>query len=279
MQKRVAAIHDISCFGKCSITVALPLISAAGIETAVIPTAILSTHTAGFKDYTFRDLTEDIIPIAKHWKSEGITVDADYSGYLGSKEQVELVKNSIDYMKKDSTIFIVDPVMADHGVLYGGFPADFPMEMKKLCSVADIITPNITEACFMTGIPYQAPPHSKEYIEEIISALAGITKGKIVLTGVAFNDSEMGAACYENGQTEYIFSKKVDAMFHGTGDVFTSTLTSALLNGKTLKESAQIASDFTAGCIAFTKEKYPEMTYGVNFEARIPELLKLLGLI
>ena len=194
MQKRVAAIHDISCFGKCSITVALPLISAAGIETAVIPTAILSTHTAGFKDYTFRDLTDDIIPVAKHWKSEGITVDAVYSGYLGSKEQVELVENSIDYMKKDGTIFIVDPVMADHGVLYGGFPSDFPMEMKKLCAVADIITPNITEACLMTGIAYQKPPYTKEDIEGLISALAEITEGKIVLTGVAFKDFSVSRA-------------------------------------------------------------------------------------
>ncbi len=278
MQKRVAAIHDISCFGKCSITVALPLISAAGIETAVIPTAILSTHTAGFKDYTFRDLTEDIIPIAKHWKSEGITVDAVYSGYLGSKEQVELVKNSIPYMSNESTIFVADPVMADHGALYGGFAPDFPMEMKKLCAVADIITPNITEACLMTGTEYKAPPYTKEYIENLVAELAKITKGKIVLTGVAFDEDEMGAACYEEGKISYVFSKKVDAMYHGTGDIFTSALTSAILNGKSLADSAKLASDFTADCIKFTKENYPEMTYGVNFEAKIPSLIKMLGI-
>ncbi len=278
MQKRVAAIHDISCFGKCSITVALPLISAAGIETAIIPTAILSTHTAGFKDYTFRDLTDDIIPIAKHWKSEGITVDAVYSGYLGSKEQVGILMDSIKYMKHDKTIFVVDPVMADHGVLYGGFAPDFPMEMKKLCAVADIITPNITEACFMTGIEYKAPPYSKDYIENLVYALAKITKGKIVLTGVAFNEDEMGAACYENGEIKYVFSKKVDALYHGTGDIFTSTLTAAILNGKSLDAAALLASEFTADCIKFTKESYPEMTYGVNFEAKLPTLIKMLGL-
>ncbi|MBQ8202720.1 MAG: pyridoxamine kinase [Clostridia bacterium] len=278
MQKRVAAIHDISCFGKCSITVALPLISAAGIETAVIPTAVLSTHTAGFKDYTFRDLTEDIIPVAKHWKSEGITVDAVYSGYLGSKEQIDLVGEAVDYMKNDDTIFVVDPVMADHGVLYGGFAPDFPLEMKRLCAKADVITPNITEACFMTGTEYKSAPYEKEYIENLVMALSKITNGKIVLTGVAFNEQEMGAACYENGKIEYIFSKKVDAMYHGTGDIFTSVLTAAILRGKTLSSSAQLASDFTADCIKLTKESYPEMTYGVNFEAKIPDLLKMLGI-
>ncbi len=277
-QKRVAAIHDISCFGKCSLTVALPMISAMGIETSVIPTAILSTHTGGFSGYTFNDLTNDILPVANHWKKEGIEVDAVYTGYLGSKEQVAIVKEAIDIIKAKDGITVVDPVMADHGKLYGGFPDDFPMEMKKLCAVADIITPNITEATLMLGMEYKEAPHTKEYIEEIIKKLSGFTKAKIVLTGVCFDKENIGAATYENGKIQYCFSKKVDAAYHGTGDVFTSTMLGAILNGKALKEATQIACDFTASCIKRTKEKHPNMKYAVNFEAEIPSLIKRLGL-
>lgn len=275
-QKRVVAIHDISCFGKCSLTVALPLISATGIETAVIPTAVLSTHTGGFSGYTFRDLTDDILPIAKHWKKEGITVDAVYTGYLGSKEQIGIVCEAIEHIKNNDTIIIVDPVMADNGKLYGGFPEDFPSDMKKLCKIADIITPNITEAALMTGLCYKQPPYDKEYIDTMILKLCEITNGKIVLTGVSFIEGEIGAACYENGETKYIFTKRVDALYHGTGDVFSSTLTSALLKGKDLLSAATVAANFTALCIKNTKENYPYMKYGVNFEEKIPELLKYL---
>ncbi len=277
-QKRVAAIHDISCFGKCSLTVALPIISAAGIETSVIPTAVLSTHTGGFTGFTFRDLTDDILPVSEHWKKENISVDAVYTGYLGSKEQIDIVKDAIKIIKKKDGITVVDPVMADNGVLYGGFPEDFPMEMKKLCADADIITPNITEAAFMLGVPYVKGPYTKEYIEDMVNKLSKITSGKVVLTGVWFTREKMGAATFENGKIDYIFSPYVDAAYHGTGDVFTSTLVCGLLNGKNLKDSAQIASDFTAGCIKRTKENHPEMKYGVNFEAEIPNLIKYLDL-
>ena len=278
MQKRVAAIHDISCFGKCSLTVALPIISAAGIECAAIPTAILSTHTGGFSGYTFRDLTDDILPVAEHWKKENISVDAVYTGYLGSKEQIEIVKNAVSLIKNDDTLLIVDPVMADHGKLYGGFPEDFPMEMKKLCQIADIITPNFTEAAFMLGEEYKVGPYTKEYVEDMLLKLKAMCKEncKIVLTGVCFDETEMGAACFEDGKISYVFSKYVDAAYHGTGDVFTSALTCGILNGKTLSESAQIASNFTADCIRLTKEEYPYMTYGVNFEANLASLIESL---
>ncbi len=278
LQKKVAAIHDISCFGKCSLTVALPIISAAGIETAVIPTAVLSTHTGGFSGYTFRDLTEDILPVANHWKKENITVDAIYTGYLGSKEQIEIVKDAIKIIKKEGGLTIVDPVMADNGKLYGGFPEDFPIEMKKLCETADIITPNITEAAFMLDIPYKPAPYTKEYIEDMVVKLSEITNGAVVLTGVCFQKDKMGAAIYDGKEISYVFSNYVEAAYHGTGDIFTSTLVCGVLNNKSLIESAQIASDFTASCIKLTKENYPEMKYGVNFEAKIPELIKKLGL-
>lgn len=279
MQKRVAAIHDISCFGKCSLTVALPIISAAGIECAGIPTAVLSTHTGGFSGYTFRDLTEDIMPVANHWKKEGLTFDAVYTGYLGSVEQIDLVCEAVDTFGTKDTMLIVDPVMADHGRLYGGFPENFPKEMVRLCAKADIITPNITEAAFMTDMPYREAPHSEEYINGLLQGLRKITKGKIVLTGVCFDAGEIGVACLEGDKLEYIFTPLVDAAYHGTGDVFTSTLTCGILRGKSLKESALIAAKYTAGCIKLTKEQYPEMKYGVNFEAEIPNLLKLLEII
>ena len=275
-QKRVAAIHDISCFGKCSLTVALPILSAAGIETPVIPTAVLSTHTGGFSGYTFRDLTDDIMPVARHWKKEGITVDAVYSGYLGSKEQVGLVMDAVREIRNDDTIMIVDPVMADNGKLYGGFAPDFPMEMRKLCETADIITPNITEASFMLGVPYRDGPYDEEYINDIISGLAKMTSGKVVLTGVFFDDERIGAACFDGKETSYAFSERIPTSYHGTGDVFSSTLVSAIMNGKSLKQATQIAVDFTYACIKRTFYNHPEMKYGVNFEAELPYLLKML---
>ena len=278
MQKRIAAIHDISCFGKCSLTVALPILSAAGIETAVIPTAMLSTHTGGFQGYTFRDLTEDILPVARHWKQSGIEVDAVYTGYLGSKRQVELVAKAIPLIRKDNGIVIVDPVMADHGKLYGGFPPDFPQEMRKLCCVADVITPNITEACMMLGIEYKEGPYTEDYINGLISGLSQMTDGKIVLTGVYFDERRIGAACYENGQTEYVLSERVPSFYHGTGDVFASTLAAAVMNGRSIKAATHIAVNFTYACIKHTAEAHPEMRYGVAFEQKIPELIKYLEL-
>ena len=277
-QKRVAAIHDISCFGKCSLTVALPVLSAVGIETAVIPTAILSTHTGGFSGYTFTDLTDDILPIVNHWKKEGIDVDAVYTGYLGSKEQIAIVKEAIGIIKREGGLTVVDPVMADNGKLYGGFPEDFPMEMKKLCEIADIITPNITEAALMLGMNFMQPPHTKEYVEKMVEGLSEMTKGKVVLTGVCFDGENIGAATLENGKLSYVFNKKVDASYHGTGDLYTSTLLGAVLNGKTLGEAAQIACDFTAGCIKYTKENEPNMKYAVDFETNLPKLIRTLEL-
>ena len=277
-QKRVAAIHDISCFGKCSLTVALPVLSALGIETAVIPTAILSTHTGGFSGYTFTDLTGEILPIAKHWKKEGIEVDAVYTGYLGSKEQISIVKSAIEIIKKEGGLTVVDPVMADNGRLYSGFPDDFPKEMRKLCENADIITPNITEAALMLDMDYLPPPHSKNYIEKIIEGLSKITNGKIVLTGVSFDDNTMGAATFENGKIFYVFNEKINASYHGTGDLYTSTLLGCVMNGKTLSEAAQTACDFTAECIKYTKEHEPNMKYAVVFERNLPKLIKSLKL-
>ena len=277
-QKRAAAIHDISCFGKCSLTVALPIISAAGVETAVIPTALLSTHTGGFKDYTFRDLSEDIVPIARHWKSENITVDAVYSGYLCSKYQIYLVMEAAHLISHKDTMFICDPVMGDNGRLYSGFEKDYPQYMLKLCAAADIITPNITEAALMLGIDYKKPPYTEDYINILLEGLYLKTRSSIVLTGVCFDERKIGAAVYDGQSKAYVFSEKIDAAYHGTGDIFASALTAALLNDRSLKSAAQIAANFTYACIKKTMESDSDMRYGVNFESQIPNLIKYLEL-
>ena len=275
-QKRVAAIHDISGFGKCSLTVALPIISAAKIETAVIPTAVLSTHTGGFSGYTFRDLTEDILPIAKHWKSENLKFNGIYTGYLGSKEQVSLVKETIKLLKDEGTLIVVDPVMGDHGRLYAGFKPDFPKEMLTLCEAAHIIVPNITEAAFMLGENYIEPPYSRDYIESLITRLGEHTGAQVVLTGVCFKKGEIGASVYKNGEIFHYLTEREDAIFHGTGDVFASALTAALLSSKNVFDAAKIAVDFTVLCIKRTLAENSDRRYGVNFEGCLLDLIKAL---
>lgn len=277
-QKRVAAIHDISCLGRCSLTVALPIISAAGVETAVIPTAVLSTHTGGFENYTFKDLSDNIVPVARHWKSEGITADAVYTGYLCSREQIYLVLEAARLISNDKTLLITDPVMADNGKLYKGFARDYPNYMLKLCSTADIITPNITEASLMLGTEFKNGPYTEEYINGLLCGLYLKTGAEIVLTGVYFDDRKIGAAVYDGNGTSYVFSERMDKMYHGTGDVFTSTLTAALMNGRSLKASAQIAANFTCACIKKTMESGTEARLGVNFESQLPSLIRYLEL-
>ena len=279
-QKRVAAIHDISCFGKCSLTVALPIISAAGVECSVIPTAVLSTHTGGFTGFTYRDLTTDVQPIADHWKTLDIEFDSIYTGYLGSFEQLELVSTFFDDFKNDHSLILVDPVMADNGVLYQSFPKTFPAGMKKLCSKADVIVPNITEAVLMLNEDYKEGPYTKEYIENLLKNLAKIGPKQVVLTGVYFDDTALGAATYdsETGVISYALAPRVEGYYHGTGDIFGSALLSGLLNDIPLAKAAQIAVDFTVKSIAWTKEAGTDLRFGVNFETNIPSLTQALGL-
>lgn len=275
-QKRVVAIHDISCFGKCSLTVALPVLSACGAECSVIPTAILSTHTGGFSGYTFRDLTDDILSVASHWRSEGITADVFYTGYLGNEKQAEIVKRTIEMLRTDASTVIVDPAMADFGKLYKGFTADFPLAMLTLCQSAEIIVPNITEACLLTGIDYREPPYDEEYIVNLILRTAELTGASVVLTGVCFDDRRIGAAICEKGEINYALTRKIPTVYHGTGDVFASAMTGALLNDRSLQAAVQIAVNFTRECIEKTVEENPEREYGVNFESALPELFKVL---
>lgn len=279
-QKRVAAIHDISGFGKCSLTVALPILSAAGIEASLMPTAVLSTHTGGFTGYTFRDLTNDLRPFANHWKSLGLNFDAIYSGYLGSFEQLQIVGEVIDMFKTNNNIVLIDPVMADNGELYGAFTPDFVAGMAKLCAKADIITPNITEAAVMLGQTYRDGPYEKAYIEKLLHGLAELGPRCIVLTGVCFDGDNIGAASYDNtsGKVHYELSGRIDGFYHGTGDVFASVLLAGLLNGLDIDKASQLAVDFTQGSIVRTSAAGNDQRFGVNFEAGLPQLIKDLGL-
>lgn len=277
MQKRVMVIHDISCFGKCSITAALPILSAAGMEACPIPTAVLSTHTGGFEGYTFSDLTYNIMPVVNHFKSLDIKFDSIYSGYLGSFEQIEHTKRIIDMFKEKNTLVLVDPVMGDNGKLYAGFDMNFAKEMASLCKKADLIVPNVTEAAFMTDTECLKPPFTKEYIENLIEKLTLITDGDIVLTGASFEKGQTGVAIYKDCDIEYVAEPESEGMYHGTGDVFASTLLAGLLNGISLKESSEIAAKFILLCIEKTKEL--GVFYGVNFEQCIPKLLEMLKLL
>lgn len=277
--KRVAAINDISGFGKCSLTVALPILSSAKIETCPIPTAILSTHTGGFTGYTYRDLTEDMIPYAEHWKSLNLKFSAIYSGFLGSKEQVEIVSDIIDKLKDDNCIVMVDPCMADNGAMYAVFDKSMCKDMVKLVSKADICVPNLTEAAFLIDEEYVEPPYTDEYIKHIVKSISKLGSKKVVLTGVTFESDKLGAASYdsETGRLEYSFSPKIEKLYHGTGDVFASFLLAAILNGKTLSEASKFAVDLTYKSIEITSELGTASREGVVFEAVIPDMVKILN--
>ncbi|MBQ2898078.1 MAG: pyridoxamine kinase [Clostridia bacterium] len=276
MQKRVMAVHDISCFGKCSLTAALPILSAAGIEVCPVPTAILSTHTGGFEGYTFEDLTHNMLPVVKHFKELDIKFNSIYSGYLGSFKQIEYMKTIISMFKQQDTLVMVDPVMGDNGKLYAGFDMSFAKEMASLCKMADIIVPNVTEAAFMTGVKYINPPFTTDYFDTIIERLKKICAGDIVITGAVLKKGQTGVVICHDGNTEYITEKESEGMYHGTGDVFASTLLAGLLNGFSLKEAGEIAAKFIPVCIEKTKEL--GVFYGVNFEQCIPDLLNKLKL-
>ena len=280
-QKRVAAIHDLSGFGKCSLTVALPILSAAGIETSALPTAILSTHTGGISGYTYRDLTEDMRPVMKHWKSLDIKFDAIYTGFLGSFEQLDIVKEFFDAFRQEDNLILVDPVMGDNGELYTVFTHEFAAGMRMLCQKADIIMPNLTEAALLLDEPFHPGPYTHAYIESLLRKLGALGPQKVVLTGVYFKEDELGAATYDRttDTIDYVFTQKIPGYYHGTGDVFASALLSALLNDFSLIDAAAIAVHFTTDSIRRTYKAKTDYRFGVNFEQSFPDFLKELKLV
>ncbi len=279
-QKRVAAIHDLSGFGKCSLTVALPILSAAGIEVCAVPTAVLSSHTGGLTGYTYRDLTEDMPGFQKQWKQLGLEFDAIYSGFLGSYDQIEIVSEFFDAFRTEHNLILVDPVMADNGKLYPTITPAMAGDMAKLCRKADIIVPNLTEAAYLLGEEFYDGPYNRAFIEDLLVRLSELGPKQVVLTGVWFNADLLGAAGYdsETGSVSYAFSPRIGGSYHGTGDVFGSALLAGLLNGMNLCNAMQIAVDYTAGCIRRTKETGNDVRFGVNFEAGLLKFMRELGI-
>lgn len=294
-QKRALAVHDISCAGRCSLTVALPILSAGGVETVVLPTSILSTHTGGFEGYTFRDLTDEIRLIIGHWESLGLGFDAIYTGYLGSFEQIALIEEIFGRFG-GGALKAVDPVMADNGKLYAGFSPDFPARMRQLCAKADLIIPNITEAVFLLGEPFVPGPYTAEYITGLLRRLGDIGARSVVLTGVYYGDDDLGAAIWSRDKGVILpdaadltgasrpadgarlsSARKILGYYHGTGDIFGSILVASLLAGKDLPVATQVAVDLTARSIAVTDPE-ADMRYGVRFEAVLPDLINRLGM-
>ncbi|MCR5230372.1 MAG: pyridoxamine kinase [Solobacterium sp.] len=274
--KKVVTMQDISCVGKCSLTVALPILSAMGIETAVIPTAVLSTHTM-FQGFTFHDLTDEIVPVMEHWKKEGFRFDAVYTGYLGSFRQLDCAAKLFEDFGKDG-LKIVDPCMADNGKLYPGFTPEFAREMAKLCGKADIICPNMTEASFLLDIPY-VTSYDETYVRDVLKKLTALGSKKAVITGISLDGETLGAYAYDSEADRYLsyFTEEEARHFHGTGDIWASTMCGALVNGKSFDESIAIACDYVKECIHVTLEEPDYNTYGVNFEQAVPSLIRRLG--
>ncbi len=272
--RRILTVQDISCVGQCSITVALPILSACGHETGILPSAVLSTHTGGFTGYTCRDLGEDIPAIESHWQKEGIRFEAVYTGYLGSVEMIDRVKSVMDHTLVPGGLRIVDPAMADNGVLYPAFDGSYVEAMRSLAAVADILLPNITEACLLTGIPYREVC-DEAFVAELMTALHALGVKTVVLTGVGYTPDETGVAISESGVRSYYRHRRLPTGCHGTGDVYASAFVGALMKGLDTYTAAKIAADFVLICMENTRGDQNH-TYGVKFEPMLGTLMDMI---
>ena len=269
---KIVSMQDVSCYGQCSLTVALPICSALGVETAILPTAILSTHTSGFQGFTFRDLSSDLEGILAHWKKEGISFSAAYTGYLGNESEVDIALRLREFIGQGP--FIVDPAFGDNGCLYPGFDADYVKAMRRLCFSSDILLPNLTEACALLDIPYLEKP-SLEQAKAIAFSLREKSAKTIVLKGLSDGEGNIGLLVYDGKDFQTYFHERISTNFHGTGDVFASTFVGVYLKGYSAFEAAKKAGDFTLACIKKTLGKEGHL-YGVCFEECLPSLLASL---
>ena len=269
--RRILTIQDISCVGQCSMTVVLPVLSACGQEVCILPSALLSTHTGGFQKPVVTDLTDQMGQIRAHWQREGISFDLIYTGYLGSLQAVEEAGIIMDTMLAPDGVVVVDPAMADHGKLYRGFDSAYAEAMKDLCSRADIMLPNITEAAMMAGIPYREQLDEK-YVRELLQILPG---RDVLLTGAGFSEDQTGFALRSDGEVGFYHHRRVEKNYHGTGDLFAAAFVGAIASGKTAEEAGRIASAFTLRAIENTFAN-PAHWYGVKFETALPYLMELL---
>ena len=271
---RVAAIHDMSGFGRCSLTVAIPILSAMGVQCCPLPTAFLSTHTGGFEGFTFLDMTEEMPKVAAHWKSLGLEFQAIYSGFLGSARQIGLVEAFLRDFRGSDTVVVVDPVMGDHGEIYQTYTPEMCAGTAQLAEHADVITPNLTEAALLLGVPYDQLPTGENGYHEIVRNLSMNGRRSVVLTGAVLSPEHTGAVCFDakTGQSVSIETSRVPREFHGTGDVFASVLTGALVQGHALPQAVRQAVEFVRVCAQRTAQEQLPMREGVDFEP-------LLGLL
>lgn len=271
---RVAAIHDMSGFGRCSLTVAIPILSAMGVQCCPLPTAFLSTHTGGFEGFTFLDMTDEMPKVADHWASLGLTFQAIYSGFLGSARQIGIVEDFIRRFRRPDTVVVIDPVMGDYGRVYQTYTAAMCDGMARLAELADVITPNLTEAALLLGQPYDALPAGEAGLRQITERLSLEGRRSVVLTGASLAPGQTGAVCYDarTGRTQVVQTAYIAHEFHGTGDVFASVLTGALVRGSALADAAGQAAEFVRACAQRTAAENLPMREGVDFEP----LLRLL---
>ena len=283
--KRLLTIQDVSCVGQCSLTVALPLVSACGVECAVLPSAVLSNHTGGFRGWTFADLTGEMPKVEAKWRELGIGFDAFYTGYV-CESQIDPILSSMDSCANPGAVRVIDPVLGDNGRLYAGFAPDFPAKMARLCAGADYILPNQTEAAFLTGEVPKADGYTERETLDIIARLHGLGARNVVLTGVSFDPELIGSAVSDGRTVKYDFNPRLrrrtasgckafeGAVFHGTGDIFASVFAGCIMRGRSAFDAAAIAADIVCAAISATEESH---WYGVRFERAIPELAKILG--
>ncbi len=253
----------------------MPIISACGFESVPFPTGIFSAHTE-FDGFVCTDLTDKMQTFADHWKDLGIRFDAIYTGYLATKEQAEIVKRFLIDFKKSDTLCIVDPVMGDNGSFYQRIDESFVSEMRFLCAMADIITPNVTEAEMIAGVDCTTPPHSLDHIKELLISLRNLGTPRVVITGIESDDGQIGCAVYDSytRKANMFFTPKAEGRFPGSGDVFAAALTSAVVSGKEFTDAVQIAMSFTCDCVEKTAASGAERRYGLRFEPQIDKLIK-----
>ena len=268
---RIAAIHDLSCFGRCSLTIALPVLSAMGCQCCPLPTALLSAHT-GFPGNTFLDLTAEMGRIADHWTAMDLQFDAIYSGFLGSADQVDTVVRFFDTFKKSDTAVIVDPVMGDHGTAYRTCTPELCRGMRVLAENSDVITPNLTEAALLLDRPYEEIQRTDAY--EVVRRLSVGGRRSVVLTGYFSEPGQTGALCFDrdSGESKAVQTPREPQDFSGTGDLFASVLAGGVARGVPLFQAAQAAADFVRDCIARTLAEGLTEQDGVDFEPLLGQL-------
>ena len=269
--KRILTIQDISCVGQCSLTVVLPVLSACGHETCILPSAVLSTHTGGFQRPVVQDLTQTMPEMAAHWAWEGITFDVIYTGYLGSVAAVENVRQIMETLLAPGGIIIVDPAMADHGKLYKGLDDGYAAAMMDLCRRADLVLPNVTEAAMMAGLPLKEEP-DEAYVRQLLN---GTGCDRILMTGVGFCEKQTGFALKNGGDVTFRHHEKLPRNYHGTGDLFAAAFVGALASDKSMLEAGEVAASFVLQCIRNT-DAAPAHWYGVKFETALPYLIEML---